>query len=390
MGNAERTILFCNTLASIEISKSLRPNWLGKNENVKIFLPAIYKNDSKGQVLSSFIINNKKYPAIVKEKNRLIFNFNPKETISFLLNEKYVQRKRPFYTYLPFHYHKLPFRSLLGKLLSLSKKQKEFPGWPAEKSVELIRHFIKCKKPKWPHNKKFAIAITHDVDSAKGQENIEKFSKIEEKYGLTSTWNIVASYYDLNDSLLKSLIKKGHEIACHGYNHDNKTPYLSPNKIKYRLEKCKEMLKKYNVRGFRASSLLLSQELSKQIHSHFVYDSSVPDTEACIPDADSSGCCSVFPFKKENTVEIPLTVPMDSSLVFAGYKPTQILEIWKKKIEYIKKVGGIAVITTHPENHFSANKEMLGIYNRLMDYVSKQKDAWIANMSEVAEFWKKQ
>jgi hypothetical protein len=79
---------------------------------------------------------------------------------------------------------------------------------------------------------------------------------------------------------------------------------------------------------------------------------------------------------------------MDSSLIFLGNSPAEILSIWLKKLEYIKKVGGLAVVTTHTDTHFSGNANMLGIYRRLLEEIHKDSTAWITTPHVAADWWK--
>lgn len=302
----------------------------------------------------------------------------------YYLFERYIQKKRPFFTYIPIHYHRIPFKTLISRLFyKFKKKGKEkFPNWPIEKSIDLKR-----KEVKWPNNKKYVICLTHDVDTKKGIKKIKLFYDLERKYNIKSTYYIVSKNLKFIN-FLKKIEKQGYEIACHGYNHDNKLAYLNEKKIKNRLKKSKELMKEFNVKGFRAPSLLTSEKLYSIIPEYFSYDSSVPDTDIFLLDAPRRGCCTVFPFMRNKLVVIPITVPMDASLILGDYKD-KIYKIWLKKNEYIKKIGGVAVIVTHTEDCYSANKEMLEIYEKLLKKIKKDKKAWITTMNELAEFWKK-
>lgn len=398
----KKNVLFEKKILKFQLTKELKSSLI-KEWDILFF--KVYKNSddlgSKRKVLAYFSDGKEKFPAIVQNNKKIIFFFDPEETISFLLNEEYLKKKRPAYTYLPFHYHKIFFRFILVKLMNLLKPKPKikFPKWPIEKSVEAIRFSfleslkkvskIKRIKPFWPQNKKYALVLTHDVDTRKGLDNITRLSSLEEKYSLNSTWFLVSNYYPLDEKLLKKLKEKKHEIACHGYIHDNKLAYLSKEEILFRLKQSLVSLKDYGIKGFRSPSLITSPRLNQELSKFFSYDSSTADVEIFPVDSNISGCCTVFPFIKNNLVEIPITIPMDCSLIFLGYSPKEILKIWIEKLKYIKKLGGAAILNTHPEPAFSANKQMLQIYYRFLDFIAKDKDAWITNMSELAFWWKK-
>lgn len=393
----KKEILFEKKILKLELIEELKSERL---ENANILFFRVYKNLEKGKIIAYFLDGKERFPAVIQKNKKIIFNFDPEENINYLLNEEYVRRTRPIYTYLPFHYHKIPFRFSLVKILNFFKIKSKinFPDWPVERAVETIRllflaslkEVVKIRtKPFWPQNKRYAIALTHDIDTEKGMKNINKFSSLEKKYSFTSTWFLVGNYYFLDKVLLGKIKKQGNEIACHGYRHDNKLVYLPREQILFRLEKSLRNLKDFDVRGFRSPSLITSKQLDEELSRFFLYDSSITDTEKFPVDAVVKGCCSVFPFMKNNLVKIPITLPMDATLIFLRYNPNQILKTWINKLEYIKKLGGVGVINTHPEPAFSANREMLQIYEEFLDYISKDKTAWITNMEDIANWWKK-
>ena len=388
--------------ASIILSDEIRPEWIEKNEKIPIFFPNIYENVSKGKILVEFFINEKRMPAVVLEEDKIIFNFDPEETVRFLMLEKYFIRSRPFFTKLPIHPHYLPgvLRTAINNALFFVKKKEkvEFPSWPIEKSIETIRWiFLRCFeimnskkiKPKfWPKNKKYAIALTHDVETGEGFKRIKMLSDPEEKHGLFSCWNFLSNHYRMDYHKIDELIKNGHEIGSHGFNHDGKLPFLNKEKMEIRLDNCSGLIKKYNIKGFRSPFLLRTDEMFDAISKRFFYDLSIPDTERESQVGMFNGCCTVFPFMINGMVELPITLPQDSRLLSTGFKGEKILDLWMKKLEWIKAVGGVAVLNTHPEKHLSGNKKMSEVYEKFLKKISIDDDAWIAKPYEIAEWWK--
>lgn len=393
-----KKVIFRNKILKLVLDTELRPSWQGK-DYVRIFVPEIYETNDQRKVLAYFEFSNQKIPAILQTNKKVIFNFDPEKTIASLLYEKYFIKKRPIYTYLPFHYHKIPCRVFLNNLQTIVKKnfyKKKFPDWPIESSVETLRYLILKlankkiqKKTFWPKNKKYAIALTHDVDTQTGFKNIPFLLKVEEKYGLTSLWNIVGHYYKIDYKYLDMLAKQGHEIGLHGFNHDNKLPFLKKTDIELRLQKCSELLQRYEIKGFRSPSLLRSDKLFEVLPKFFSYDSSIPDTEVYSPIGNNNGCCTVFPFIINGLVELPLTIPQDAVLLNLGYNPKKVYSIWINKLKWIKSVGGLAVINTHPEKHFSGNKIMSELYEDFIEEVIKDSEAWITNPYDIVKYWNK-
>ena len=397
----KKQLLFKNKVIEVRLCWKIRPGWIKEKETLNIFFHKLYKSNSDGEILAIATFWGEEFPLIVKEGKKIIFNFDPDECIEYLLSERYITKKRPLYTFFPFHYHKFPFRIALTKIkyFFLKKNFVDFPSWPIDTSVEAIRYmFLNSLKlvsknvltsPLWPDNKKFGVSVTHDIDTEEGFDSIKPFLEIEKKLGITSCINIVPQYYKISQNLIDTLKSDGFEIGIHGYNHSNKLPYLTKKQIIKRFNCCKAFIRKNGAKGFRSPSLLLSERLIGILPSYFIYDSSIPDTERYLADSKASGCCSVFPFLRGRIIEIPLTVPMDATMICAGFTPEQIYKIWLKKAEWIKKVGGLVLITTHPEKHYSGKKSMLKIYGRILKLLRKDKDAHFDLPKHIAQTFRK-
>jgi hypothetical protein len=49
----------------------------------------------------------------------------------------------------------------------------------------------------WPDGKKFALVLTHDVETEEGLNKCRKLMKIEEELGFRSSFNFVAGDYEV-------------------------------------------------------------------------------------------------------------------------------------------------------------------------------------------------
>ncbi len=384
----------CHNIQGRILLTGLSIPWFADYEQIPVFIKTLYALPEKGEVLAYFVVGDTRYPLVVLQGSRIYLATSPDETIAYLLDQHYARQARPLYTYLPFHYHRIPYRIFLNKLALAVTPQKKshFPSWPIEITVEFLRWLMRAcyerlysaviKKKIWEKGK-YCVVFSHDVDTLDGFRNIPLFLPIEKERGIVSTWNIVGHYYPIDTALLTHLLASGHEIGLHDFNHDNKTPFLPLSEIRARFDACLTFIKKYSVTGYRSSSLLTSEKLFDVLPNFFAYDSSVADTENSIPGSTARGCCSVFPYRKGRMLEIPLTVPMDSTLIFYRYTPQEIYNLWVKKISFIRRVSGLAVITTHTESHFSGNQEMLRIYGKIIDYIRSDKDACIITANKV-------
>ncbi|MFQ5586794.1 MAG: hypothetical protein ACE5GF_08250 [Thermodesulfobacteriota bacterium] len=350
------------------------------------------------QLLASFRHRGKDYPLIGINNRKVAVNFDFFEWERRLLHEEYKSFKRPLYTRLPFPYYRipLPLRNMgLRALSSLGGggKEKErlqkFPSFPTEPALDQMRRTIweaaatvvKIKLNKRPYHggKRGCLLLTHDIETSEGLRNVEHMRAIERSFDYPSSWSIISKRYTTNDTLLISLIDEGCEIISHGYLHDGRIPYLRRGEILKRLEHLfivKPWLKG-KVNGYRSGQLVTSPRLFRCVAQRFKYDLSLPDTEKNGP-YGTRGCCSIYPFYHgANILEIPLTVPQDYFyLHIHRYTKERILNLWERKIDYIEKNNGVAVLLLHPDNYLSGNEEMLTIYRSLLHFISSR-DLWV-------------
>ncbi|MBW2988212.1 hypothetical protein DRJ48_03815 [Candidatus Woesearchaeota archaeon] len=318
-----------------------------------------------------------------------------------LLYQEYLPNKTPLLARVPgLHPHFVPawLRRVISKRIK-QKQQAGFPHFPYDFSVDFIRELIHSTQtptqkpvPFWPDGKRFAIVLTHDVDSDfifKNKRMLNSFLRLEEGHGFKSAWYFVTFKYKLNHAILKQLATRGHEIGFHGDTHDYRLPYLKEERIRKRLERCKPFLEQYKVRGGRSPVFLWTPRFLKVLAEYLGYDTSFHDTTIGGLSGRREGCCSCFPFFYGKLLEIPTTIPEEFMLGSLGYSPEEILDIQISKMREIRKLGGVVNILTHPEPEISANKVALKIYRGLLKECSRFKDAWCVLPKELEAHWRK-
>jgi hypothetical protein len=75
-------------------------------------------------------------------------------------------------------------------------------------------------------------------------------------------------------------------------------------------------------------------------------------------------------------LEVPLTIPMDADLVFRRVKLAAWADAWIEKTKFVKDVGGVAMLCTHPEKHFSGSEPAWKAYDEFLTRV-KEMGPWI-------------
>jgi len=262
--------------------------------------------------------------------------------------------------------------------------------WPIKESACNPREIFSG----WPDNKKFALVLSHDVDTWKGQRNCLALANIEEKLGLRSSFNFVPEKYKVDSDLRKHLADKGFEIGVHGLNHDGKL-YTNRNVFHERADKINKYLKEWDAIGFRSPSMHHNLEWIHELDIE--YDSSSFDTDPFEPQPD--GAETIFPFlvqyekDKHCYVELPYTLPQDFTLFILMEEKN--IEIWKRKLDWIVENGGMALVVSHPDfMHFgrgSMGREEYPAeyYEEFLEYIKNNYNGmyWHALPREVARFW---
>lgn len=248
----------------------------------------------------------------------------------------------------------------------------------------------------WPENKRFALVLTHDVDTAKGQEKCQDVMHLERKLGFRSSFNFVPERYPVSRTLRLCLSSSEFEVGVHGLYHDGKL-YRSKKIFSERAGKINRYLQEWGAVGFRSPAMHRNLEW---IHDLGIdYDASTFDTDPF--EAHPEGVSTIFPFFVRNGrddtgdgyVELPYTLPQDFTL-FVLMRENSIA-IWKEKLDWIAQRGGMALFLTHPD-YMNFGSGPLGseeypaeYYRELLEFVKTryQGEYWHVLPRDMARFW---
>jgi len=247
----------------------------------------------------------------------------------------------------------------------------------------------------WPEKKQFAVVTTHDVESEKGLKRCKMLASAERQLGFRSSFNFVPGKYQVPDSLRYDLEKDGFEVGIHGLYHDGKL-YESWQVFEKRAKLINQYLKAWKVCGFRSPAM--HHNLNWLQNLNIAYDASTFDTDPFEPQSD--GVETIFPFwvAGENNgkgfVELPYTLPQDFTVYILLQEKTS--DIWKRKIDWIARKGGMALVNTHPDYMcFNGKKPTMEEYDvdLYLDFLQYIKDRfkesfWHALPRDVAHFFK--
>ena len=247
----------------------------------------------------------------------------------------------------------------------------------------------------WPEGKKFAFVLTHDVDTAKGQERCRDLADMERQLGFVSSYNFVPERYKVSRELRNYLTENGFEVGVHGLNHDGK--YFNSHAIFLeRAVKINRYIRDWGSVGFRSPSMLHNLDWLHELDIQ--YDSSTFDTDPFEPQPDGVG--TIYPFwvpsrnGKAGFVEIPYTLPQDFTLfVIMQHKN---IDMWKRKLDWIASKGGMALMLIHPDYVNKANslcgreEYPIKFYSDFLEYVKKTYggEYYHALPKDIAKLWR--
>jgi peptidoglycan/xylan/chitin deacetylase (PgdA/CDA1 family) len=261
--------------------------------------------------------------------------------------------------------------------------------WPIDKNA--------CITPEdwsgWPDGKKFALILTHDVETTKGLEKCYQLAEIDELMGFRSSFNFVVSDYEVSTVLRQHLTDRGFEVGIHGVHHNN-NPFRSESIFRKHAITVNNYLKEWGSVGFRSPSMFHDLELLH--HLDIEYDASTFDTDPFEPQPDGMG--TIFPLwvsgnaSQRGYIELPYTLPQDFLLFILLQEKS--IDTWKKKLDWIVNHGGMALLVAHPDymnfgKSSRHDKYPIKYYKEFLEYIKSKYEGkyWNALPKDVARFW---
>jgi hypothetical protein len=247
----------------------------------------------------------------------------------------------------------------------------------------------------WPDNKRFALVLSHDVDTRKGYDYCLKLAHLEEGLGFRSSFNFVPERYGvISPDLVEGLKRRGFGIAVHGLKHDGKL-FSSKEIFDERATRINSYMHEWGTRGFTAPSMLRRHEWMHALNMEYCV--STFDTDPFEP--QPAGVGTIFPFwvsdrsPGKGFLELPYTLVQDFTLFVILME--QDIGLWKQKVDWIAEKGGMALLNSHPDYmHFGGGacgpeEYPVSHYVEFLNYLGSRYGGryWHALPSEVARFW---
>jgi len=281
-------------------------------------------------------------------------------------------------------------RHRLNSAAIRARKRLEFPHWPCESAlVEFWRAWLRQSLELqgvedgwhisfWPDQAECCIVLTHDVESPKGFDRMERLAELEERHGFRSAWNLPLAQYPIDWQRVERLRARGFEFGAHGLCHDGRL-FRSRRDFAELAPVLERLAAEHHLRGFRSPSTLRDPQAIATMD--FDFDSSFADTDPFEP--QPGGTCSLFPFHLSRLVELPYTLPQDHTLIHLLRRSP--LPVWAMKAKWIASLGGMILTLTHPD--YCGEGVYLQAYEELLKLLGEIETAWRALPSEVAQWW---
>jgi hypothetical protein len=248
------------------------------------------------------------------------------------------------------YYHLKPYlpwglRMRLRRFFALKKRRACRDIWPINEAAGRTPE----NWPGWPDRKKFAFVLSHDVEGPDGLAKCRQLMELEKELGFVSSFNFIPEGdYRVTQQLREDLTKNGFEVGVHDLHHDGKL-YWTREIFSENAKRINHYLKEWNATGFRSGFMLHELEWLHELNVS--YDASTFDTDPFEP--QPHGEQTIFPFwiqspdGKKGYVELPYTLPQDSTLFLLFCEPTS--EVWRRKLDWVAKHGGMALVNVHPD-----------------------------------------
>jgi hypothetical protein len=281
-------------------------------------------------------------------------------------------------TRLPFDYNIVP-SSIRSQLLKTQRQSSIDSDLLRHLSTEIARRklvesfadlglMLERKNPP-------SIIVTHDIDSEKGLERASALKKIEDDFGISSTWFVVAGEYSIPNQIARYLAEGYSEIGSHDMKHDGRLIHIKRqeelvNRLKNSKETLEQTFEGKKVTSFRAPLLQFNSRIISALErAGYESDFSLPCWEPVHPSTmQGFGVESACQFEINGVIEHPLTLFQDHQVLkVLGISTSKAIRFWMEQLGVIRAFDGDVVFLIHPDYSFADDLES---YRKLIEWIS--------------------
>jgi peptidoglycan/xylan/chitin deacetylase (PgdA/CDA1 family) len=255
----------------------------------------------------------------------------------------------------------------------------------------------------WPSGARCAVAFTFDFDAEEvwlagdpdaeskpgllsmgaygANVGVPEILRLLDRRGLPATFFVPGRVAEMHPDRVREIVAAGHELGAHGYTHRSPTS-LRRVEEEEELRKTKTILEGFGteVRGYRSPAWEFSVNTLELLAGHGIgYSSNLMDR--------------LHPYRHPNgVVELPVQWLLDDAAHFwfspdewvkKISTPSEVREIWEEELLGIRDLGGLCVLTMHPQ--VIGRPSRLRFLDSFMGMVQELDDVWVAGCSDIAD-----
>ncbi|MHA1722079.1 MAG: polysaccharide deacetylase family protein [Candidatus Baldrarchaeia archaeon] len=251
----------------------------------------------------------------------------------------------------------------------------------------------------WPKEKISALILTFDFDAesaeyrkcpdkpvklSKGiygaKKGLPRILNLLDKHQIKATFFVCGWVAEKYPEITREIVKRGHEVAAHGYLHENlsELSYHEEEEVFRKTIKAIESVCKVKPKGFRAPYWEFSENTLSFLGKYeFLYDSSFMDDD--IP-------YIIELEENRKIVELPVEWVLDDWQLFEVHRktPAQVYETWISEIDAAYEERTLTVLTMHPQ--CIGRPSRIRLLDDLIVYAKRYKKLWITKAIDVAKW----
>ncbi|MEE9249323.1 MAG: polysaccharide deacetylase [Dehalococcoidia bacterium] len=220
------------------------------------------------------------------------------------------------------------------------------------------------------------------------KRGVPRILRLLDDYDIKASFYIPGYVAETHEDMVREIVRKGHEVAHHGYMHEPLGDVPLDQEIEI-LEKTIDILERLTgekPKGYRAPQFDSSVNTISLLAQHdFVYDTSMHDAD--VP--------YIHDVEGKKLVEIPVKWALDDFGYFAyvpqaGVRsamqdPDSVFESYAAEFDGAYKYGTCMTMTLHPQ--VSGRPSRLSSLERLIRYARSHPNVEFMRGIDIAEYW---
>jgi len=261
-------------------------------------------------------------------------------------------------------------------------------GWPTGTRCPVVISFdvdAELLWNVWLTNEPSPVDVSQGVYDVK--VGVPRVLAMLKRQGIRGTFFIPGAIAEKYPQTAKEIAAAGHEIAHHGYMHEDCTK-LTREKEREMLTRGTEALKRVTGKEPQGTRLSLGKTtIANLAELGFLYDSSLMD--------DDQPYRKSIEGKKTTLIELPVCFAFNDTSYFAYtfglakpfLTPREVEVVYRDEFDAMLREGRYCMFMLHPQIIGRASR--LDMLERTIEYMKSREGVWFATALEVAELCQK-